>query len=66
MTFEYHHPSYYKKLKKKIKDKHEKQLKQVREENPNASEEDIQELFREKELENVVGNPYHEDNYPNG
>ena len=61
MTFEYHHPSYYKKLKKKIKDKHEKQLKQVREENPNASEEDIQ----EKELENVVGNPYHEDNYPN-
>ena len=66
MTFEYHHPSYYKKLKKKIKDEHEKKLKQVREENPNASEEDIQELFREKELENVVGNPYHEDNYPNG
>ena len=45
--------------KKKIKDEGERTLNQLREENPNASESDIQELY----ADTAWGNPFDDDDY---
>ena len=45
--------------KKKIKDEGERTLKQLREENPNTSESDIQELY----ADTAWGNPFDDEDY---
>ena len=47
------------KSKKKIKDEGERTLNKLREENPNASESDIQELY----ADTAWGNPFDDDDY---